>query len=511
MDALPNVLLHELRLGERDAFVRYYELYRASVYDLVRRLLHDQDDAVLATEKVFTTAYRWILLHDDDVDLRERTYIAALDVCRERLGERAAERGASNGQDAHGRHADSAIHGTELGVGAGSWERSDLGRRFSEALETLQFRYQAVLLLHDISGLRTAELAIVFGVTADAAGALLFRAREEFRRAFDELSSDRRTAKCRLAELTASGAVGRSLPDDEVRRLDQHVGYCRQCRQTTKGWGSRALGLALLLDDSPLPQKLEMTPVFGTVAAIVGTVAVAGARPRTRVFARIGRRLTSRAAAYALAAACLALSVGLAVHQSPGNRPLVTLPALGSSVALSAQQATRVVRPPLSVSGHTGVTSARVAAHSSVGTSTRPANALPAVVESSVDAAVPAVTLVADAGGSANDGTSTLTTPEASKTGTPRAVTHDGDADDGANATTDGHVSADAHVSAEGHTSVDPVGHTEATSGGHVQAAETHDGTATKRVKEGTAQHASQGARDHEGKHSAHKKSRKDH
>jgi hypothetical protein len=180
-------------------------------------------------------------------------------------------------------------------------------------------------------------------------------------------------------------------------------------------------------------------------------------------------------------------------------------------VALSAQQATRVVRPPLSVSGRTGVTGPRVAAHSSVGTSTRPANASPAVVESSVDAAVPAVTLVADAGGSANDGTSTLTTPEASKTGTPRAVTHEGDTNDGANTTTDGRVSADAHFSAEGHISADPVGHTEATSGGHVQAVETHHGTATKRVKDGTRQHASQGARDHEGKHSAHKKSKKDH
>ena len=41
MDVLPDVLLHELRLGKREAFSRYYELYRAPVYDLVRRLLHD--------------------------------------------------------------------------------------------------------------------------------------------------------------------------------------------------------------------------------------------------------------------------------------------------------------------------------------------------------------------------------------------------------------------------------------------------------------------------------------
>ena len=162
---------------------------------------------------------------------------------------------------------------------------------------------------------------MVFAMTEDAAGALRFRAREAFRRAFEELSSDRRGTTCRLAEQTAAGAVGRSLSDEDVRRLHEHAGYCRHCRRTVKGWGGAAIGLALFLEDAPLPQELGTTPVFGTVSPIAGAAgAVEGSGALTRMLAPIGRAVTSRAAAYALAAACLAVSVGLAAQLSHGDQ-----------------------------------------------------------------------------------------------------------------------------------------------------------------------------------------------
>jgi len=489
MDVHSDVLLHELQRGEREAFVRYYEPYRAPVYNLVRWLLHDGEDAVPATEEVFTTAYRRILLHDDGIDLRERTYRAALDVCRERLGEHEADRGASGGHEVDGRDVDGRLHGTAPSAATGAdWrERSDLGRRFGQALEMLPFRHQAVLLLHDINGLRPAEMATVFVVTEDAASALLFRAREEFRRAFEELSSDRRAANCRLAEQTAAGAVGRGLSDNEVRRLDEHAGYCRHCRRTMKGWGGGAISLALFLEDAPLPQALETTPVFGTTMAVTGASgAVAGSGTLTRVLAQIGRSLTSRAAAYALAAACLAVSVGLAVQHSQGDQTFIVVPATGPSVPRLVQPATRVVRAPISRSGHTDATSARSVTGS------------PASVESYAGATEPTVTAVVDVGRSSDSGHPTVGHPDASSAEGPHAVTHQGDTKDGAEATKDGHVSADP-------------GHSESANGSHAEPAGTQRGKAAKHVEEDGKQHAKQATKDHTGKHHAHKKSKKNH
>ena len=359
-----DLLLHELRNGEREAFVRYYELYRLPVYNLVRSLLRDGDEAVPATVEVFTTAYRRILLDDDCNALRELTYTAALDVCRERLGEKADR----------GETIDAA--------GGDRRKRSDLGRRLEQALEMLPFRYQAVLRLHDFNGLRPLETAIVFRMTEDAAGALLFRAREAFRRAFEELSRDRRGTSCRLAEQAAASAVGRSLPDDDVRRLQEHAGYCRHCRRTLKGWGGGAISLALFLEDAPLPQELEATPVFGTTSPIAGAPgAVAGSGALTRMLAQIGRAVTSRAAAYAVAAACLAVSVGLAAQLSHGDRAFV--PSAAAPMAPRAVPSdVSVVRPPISARGRVVAPRARLLASS----------------ESHSGTSEPTVTAVADAG-----------------------------------------------------------------------------------------------------------------
>lgn len=487
MDVHSDVLLHQLRRGEREAFVRYYELYRARVYNFVRRLLPDHEDAVRVTEEAFTAAYRQILLHGDGADVPERTFAAALQVCGERLSEREADRGAA----------------LNAAIGADWREQSDLGRRFGQALETLQFRYQAVLLLHDVEGLRAARLATVFGVTADAAGALLFRAREEFRRVFDELSSDQRAAKCRLAELTAAGAVGRLLSDAETRRLDEHAGYCRQCRRTMKGWGGRVLGLALFLEDAPLPQALETTPVFGATMATIGASGVpAEAGTRTGVLTRIRRSLTSRAAAYALAAACLALSVGLAMHHTPGAPTFIMVQASGPNVAGSAKQAGMVVRPPVS-STHTGVALARAATRSPAPASTRTASTSPATApsgssESHVVATEPAVMVVADVGGASDGATPTPGRPVASSTEAPHEVIPDGN------------KKAAVKATKEPHGPSEP-GHSASADGDHARPAETHPHRATESAQGDRTRHAGPATDDHEGKHSSHKKSKKDH
>ena len=107
------------------------------------------------------------------------------------------------------------------------------------------------------------------------------------------------------------------------------------------------------------------------------------------MLARVGRSLTSRAAAYAVAAICLAAAVGLAVQQSPVDRIFIPLPAMVPGGPTNVRPDASVARPS---TGHSG---------QAVATSTRSVAGPATSVERYAGALVPAVTAVADAGRSA--------------------------------------------------------------------------------------------------------------
>ena len=214
-------LLHGLRRGERDAFTRYFRLFRAPVYDLARRLLGDDESAVAATNEALVAAFRRVVLEQDAADLETLTYRSALEMCEARAGATEPPR--------------------REGVPAGA----PLKQRFEAALETLDLRQGAALLLHDVQGMDAARTAAVLGLGEDAAAALLFRARERFRSALHIQRGQAGGASCRQAEEAVAGAVGLRLTADELSRLRRHAVYCRPCRGVMKSWGPGApAGLA---------------------------------------------------------------------------------------------------------------------------------------------------------------------------------------------------------------------------------------------------------------------------
>ncbi len=304
-------LLRELRRGERDAFVRYYRLFCAPAYDFSRRLLLDGDAAVAATREAFATAFRRVILDDGVTDLSVLTYGCALEACEERIGEWGTPAG---------------VHRAPASPGAGAI--------VVEALESLEPRRRAALLLHDVQGLHVAQLAAVLGLTGEAAGAFLYRAREEFRRSFAAGSPALSGGPCRQAEQAMVGAVGLGLDEDDLVRLRLHAAYCGPCRNALRALGTAPAGLAAFLKQAQPPQALETEPVFGGAAGVLAAVpAVARPALLARVW-RPGRRVVrSRLTAYLLAAAFLALAVGLGV-QMQGMRPSVFFQSVGPAIRL---------------------------------------------------------------------------------------------------------------------------------------------------------------------------------
>src|ERR1035437_6507018 len=176
--SLSGTFLDDLRAGERDAFLRFFEAYRLPIYNFVLCLTRGREDAAAIAREVFVMTYRQVLLDEGAIDLRSSLYRVAVGVCRDHQGAR--------GVDDRLRESDQRLDGSR----GGQWEQSDLGRRVQQALEALNDRHYTALLLNDVHGLRPEETAIVLGMSTDAAKALLFRARETFLRAFEDLWMD---------------------------------------------------------------------------------------------------------------------------------------------------------------------------------------------------------------------------------------------------------------------------------------------------------------------------------
>jgi RNA polymerase sigma factor (sigma-70 family) len=329
----PVTLAEDLRRGERQAFVRFYELYRVPIYNLVLTLTHGSGETPSIVRDVFITAYRQILLSAGPIQLTPWVYRVAVTACQDYLADGGAEADGDEPMDGAAAEEASAEEATAeeatvrtaaaegaVIAAAGQWQDSDLSARFAQALDSLGDRHQAALLLTDVHGLQLDEIGLVFGLSRDGARSLLFRARESFRQAFADVSAQHAVPACRLAEQAAAASVGRSLGAEEERKLREHAGYCRPCRRTMKAWPLGVTGLALFLRDVPPPPALAAAPVFAApaslpVAEAPKKAAAAGVViPLNRALRRAGAAVTSKAAAYAVAAVCLAATIGMAVY-----------------------------------------------------------------------------------------------------------------------------------------------------------------------------------------------------
>jgi RNA polymerase sigma-70 factor, ECF subfamily len=370
-----DILLDDLRNGEREAFVRFYEQYRLPIYTFVARQTCDRADAAAITREVFIRAFRRVVLTEAAFNVRPWVFGIAVEACAERASLGKAGRPVSDPDAA--RAYPSLQH--------------ELGRRFELALLDLSEQHRAALLLTEAHGLTVDEAAVAIGVASVTMPALLFRAGEAFRHSFEEVSRGVGSSACRLAEQAVAVSVGRGAPVDDVRRLQVHASYCEACAASMASWRAGAVGLALVVEDVPLPEAVESPPVFTTdeIAAVTiatGAAATAvGAASGRRsgvagALAAIGRTLTSKAAAYALALVCLAALAGMALYVTNhdwrqivvrtirsastavappvGNAPKPVVPRLSAPRATTAPNRTAVakVTPPAKVTAVVKVT-----------------------------------------------------------------------------------------------------------------------------------------------------------
>jgi RNA polymerase sigma-70 factor (ECF subfamily) len=296
-------LVADLRRHAPDSLARLHGRYALGIYNLALRLVRQREDAEDITHDVLIRAYER-LPRDREVRLRPWLYRITLNRCYDHL--RATARRRPAGAAEHER--DTAARGDPF-------EQAELGALFERTLETLSARQQAALLLKDVHGLSTAELAVLLGVTPGSAEVLLARARTSFRTRFAALAGVEPRA------LPAWIGVGAALP---LVALPP----------------SLATPPAPILPVHPLPD-LSSLALGGGAATPVGVAGGLGSA--------LGGSAALKLAAVIAAAATVATGVGDAHHgtrhRPPVRAAVVTAAAPRPSGSTSASSATRHAAP----------------------------------------------------------------------------------------------------------------------------------------------------------------------
>jgi RNA polymerase sigma-70 factor, ECF subfamily len=244
-------------------FEQLYDSSHARIYNLAARIVGDRDDAADVTQEVFLRAFTH---PPDEQGMRNPEpwlYRVTVNACYDHLRRRKTR--ATTPLETAGEIA--CIHD--------GFASAETTHAVEDALGRLTLRYRTALVLKDLHGLGTDEVADVMGVSRATARVLLHRSRAAFRRAFRE----------------AAPAGAGALP---------------------------ALGLAAFLPALAVPAALQAPPAVAALvsAAPVGLVSLPSAMtlPATGYLAKIAGALGVKGAVV-VATAIVVTGGAAAAHQ----------------------------------------------------------------------------------------------------------------------------------------------------------------------------------------------------
>ena len=177
-------LVKACQRGEEGALDTLIRATYADVYALCRRMLADPDEAADATQEVYLRVMRSVLGFRGESAFGTWLHRVTVNVCLTALRKRSKARAA--GMVAGG--SPFALPGDEIALQTGGSSpdelaaTADLAARSEAALDTLPEDARAVVVLRDIEGLSTKEVADLLGVTENVVKVRLHRAHTRLRR-----------------------------------------------------------------------------------------------------------------------------------------------------------------------------------------------------------------------------------------------------------------------------------------------------------------------------------------
>ena len=175
MDLADQQLIIQAQAGDGEAFGELVQRYQRRVYRMVYRILMHHADAEDVVQETFLRAYRYLRSFDVSRDFRRWLYAIAVNECH-RL-----RRGLSRLPvvELDESLPDPAWTSSPEDV----YAQRELGAEVQRALLKLSHHQRTALILAEVEGLKSAEVAEILGCSATTVRAHLFRARKNLRKA----------------------------------------------------------------------------------------------------------------------------------------------------------------------------------------------------------------------------------------------------------------------------------------------------------------------------------------
>jgi RNA polymerase sigma factor (sigma-70 family) len=365
--ALRSLVVGGQRPSSTRAAERLVEKHYATVYNLAYRTLAQRQDAEDIAQQTFLRAMPRLdeLAGQDAAGWLCRV---AANLCIDEL--RRSQRRHSSGRLADETWDELASPGP-FGSPEATLEQRELRLAVWRATLALPPQQRLALALREWHGMSYAQVAGALSTSVSAVETLLFRARQGFRRAYEQrliqpTADDAGCAWC-LERLSAS--VDDELSVAERRRVDDHVEHCPTCRFAAGELRTTSRLYALLpLFVPALPAKAALlTAISGIGAASVGSaLKVAGAGAAGAAAANASGGLTDIGSAVTIGAGTAAVA-GAAAGSAGTIGAGSAAAGLGSSATVVG--ATGLAGASVGASGAAGAGAAGVAGSSVAGSS----------------------------------------------------------------------------------------------------------------------------------------------
>ncbi|SRR5579871_3213213 len=147
-------LLERAKAGDLDAFDQLMRLHERQVLGTAFRLLGKLEDAQDAAQETFLRLYRSLNRLPDIQEIRSWLYRVTVNVCNDMLRQRRRRAWEPlSGPDPASGHPDPEL----------AWVHQERGQLVEMALKTLPEKERAAVVLRDMQGLSTREVAEILG------------------------------------------------------------------------------------------------------------------------------------------------------------------------------------------------------------------------------------------------------------------------------------------------------------------------------------------------------------
>ena len=170
-----QTLIAQCLQGDMEAFGQIYTRYEQSIYRYAFYLMGDEDDASDAKQETFVRAYRSLRTFRGDASLQTWLLRICTNHCRDGLRSRSRRGLPLDDVLAQGHPATPCVPGTDPHETA---ERAEVVDTILQALHGLPPPLREVIILHEVEGMETREVARAVGCSVPAARTRIHRARQ---------------------------------------------------------------------------------------------------------------------------------------------------------------------------------------------------------------------------------------------------------------------------------------------------------------------------------------------